>query len=295
MGVELFIGMAGLAAHLPGAIAAYTHRPVIGVPVDGSVGGIDALYATAQLPYPAPVATVGINRGDNAAILAAQIIAVNNSEVANKVDDLRKSFRQRVKTDDAKLTSEFDGKYFQKDFLSNYDDLAEEEMAKKTPNTDETCNCNSELGDETPLVSVILGSYSDIEVGKKVGTSLKELGISYDLCVISPIRYPEKFKNYISKMKETKLFIGVSGMSAHVTGSITALSSKPVIGVPVDIKLSGLDSLLSMANMPPGVPVGTVAIENGKNAGILAAEILGISNKEIENNLKIIKYKNSDL
>ena len=65
-GVEVFIAIAGLAAHLPGAIAAYTHRPVIGVPVDGAIEGLDALYACVQMPYPIAVPTVGINRGDNA-------------------------------------------------------------------------------------------------------------------------------------------------------------------------------------------------------------------------------------
>ena len=292
-GVEVFIGMAGLAAHLPGAITAYTHRPVIGVPVDVKVGGIDALFASCQLPFPDPVATVGIDRGDNAAILAAQIIGVNDSEVKKSVLNLRQSFRDRVKIDDAGLADKIEGKYFQKDFLIGYDDLDKEKLNKGI----ETKKVfkESEAKENSPLVSIILGGYSDVEKGKEVATTLERLGITYDISTISPIRNPDKFKNHIEKMNNVKLFIGVSGLSAHVTGATIALSEKPVIGVPVDIELNGLDALLSMANMPPGVPVGTVGVGNGKNAGVLAAEILGISNKEIENNLKTMKYETGDL
>ena len=76
-GVEVFIGIAGLAAHLPGAIAAYTHRPVIGVPVKGAVEGLDSLYSCAQMPFPTPVLTVGVGRGDNAAILAGGTVSTH--------------------------------------------------------------------------------------------------------------------------------------------------------------------------------------------------------------------------
>jgi len=296
-GVEVFIGIAGLAAHLPGAIAAYTHRPVVGVPVDVKLNGLDALCATAQLPFPAPVATVGIDRGDNGAILAGQIIAVNNPEIRKSVSKLRKSYHEKVRTDEEKLVSEINGKFFIPDFLNDYDKINEEKMTKEEPHTDKVFKeLGEELKDgESPLVSVVPGSYSDIEEAKKVALTLDRLGITYDISVISPIKYPDKFKKYIEKMKDVKLFIAVTGLSAHVTGSITALSEKPVIGVPVEIKLNGLDSLLSMANMPPGVPVATVGIENGKNAGVLAGEILGISDKSIENNLKTMKYKTADL
>ena len=96
MGVEVFIGIAGLAAHLPGAIAAYTHRPVIGVPVDGAIGGLDALYACVQMPFPTAVTTVGINRGDNAAILAGEIIASYDEDVAERISDLRVEYQEKV-------------------------------------------------------------------------------------------------------------------------------------------------------------------------------------------------------
>ncbi|MBZ9570459.1 5-(carboxyamino)imidazole ribonucleotide mutase [Methanobrevibacter sp. TMH8] len=296
IGVEVFIGIAGLAAHLPGAIAAYTHRPVIGVPVDVKLGGLDALCASSQMPFPAPVATVGIDRGDNGAILAGQIIGVNDPEVKKKVSELRKSYQEKVKKDEEKLVSEINGELFIKDFLENYDEISEEKLNKKEPHTDKVFKESEENElENTPLVSVVPGSYSDIEEAKKVALTLDRLGISYDISVISPIRYPDKFEKYIEKMKDVKLFIAVTGLSAHVTGSIVALSEKPVIGVPCSVELNGLDSLLSMVNMPPGVPVGTVGIENGRNAGVIAGEILGISNKTIEDNLKLMKYKTADL
>lgn len=295
-GVEVFIGIAGLAAHLPGAIAAYTHRPVIGVPVDVKLGGLDALCASAQMPFPAPVATVGIDRGDNGAILAGQIIAVNNPEVKKNVSKLRKSYQEKVKNDEEILVSEISGELFISDFLDDYEKISEEKLNEEEPHTDKVFKESERISSEnTPLVSVVPGSYSDVEEAKKVALTLDRLGISYDISIISPIRYPDKFRKYIEKMKDVKLFIAVTGLSAHVTGSIVALSEKPVIGVPCSVELSGLDSLLSMVNMPPGVPVGSVGIGNGRNAGVLAGEILGISNSEIEDNLKLMKYKTADL
>ena len=119
--------------------------------------------------------------------------------------------------------------------------------------------------------------------------------IKYKLDYISPIRHAKDFESYMSKRNNAKLFIAISGLSALVAGSVVALTEKPVIGVPCSKKLDGQDALLTMANMPPGVPVGTVGIDNGRNAAIVAGEILAISNKQIEENLKWIKYKNADL
>ena len=95
-GIKVFIGIAGLAAHLPGAIAAYTHKPVIGVPVDVKVSGLDALYSSVQMPYPSPVATVGIDRGDNGAILAAQILGLYDEDIRRKVIELKEEYKQKV-------------------------------------------------------------------------------------------------------------------------------------------------------------------------------------------------------
>ena len=117
-GIEVFIGIAGLAAHLPGAIAAYTPRPVIGVPVDVKTGGIDALDSCVHMPYPSPIATVGIDRGDNGAILAAQFMGIQDSEIREKVINLRKEYQTKV-YDSNKIVDEIkDKKFLVKDYLN---------------------------------------------------------------------------------------------------------------------------------------------------------------------------------
>lgn len=278
-GVEVFIGIAGLAAHLPGAIAAYTHRPVIGVPVDGAIGGLDALYACVQMPFPTAVTTVGINRGDNAAILAGQIIASYDESVGERISALRVEYQEKVEKGERELIESIEGEYFQKDFLSEetFEKMEFEEL------------------DDTPDVMILAGSYSDMEIAKNVAILLERMHIEYKLDYISPIRHAKDFESYMSKRNNAKLFIAISGLSALVAGSVVALTEKPVIGVPCSKKLDGQDALLTMANMPPGVPIGTVGIDNGRNAAIVAGEILGISDKNIEENLKWIKYKNADL
>ncbi len=277
-GVKVFIGIAGLSAHLPGMIAANTHRPVVGVPVDVKVGGLDALFASSQMPFPAPVATVGIDRGENGALLAAQIIAINDEEVRKRFSQLRESFYSKVERDESQLLNNMEGNYY---FPEDIDFTSTDEVE---------VNEDSDSKD-TPMVAVIPGSYSDMGVAKKTTNFLDRMGITYDLNVISPIRYPERFEKYMERMKDVKLFIAITGLSAHVTGAVVALSEKPVIGVPCPLRMGGLDSLLSMVNMPPGVPVGTVGVANGGNAAILAAEILALGNKELDDRVKRLKNK----
>lgn len=276
-GVEVFIGIAGLAAHLPGAIAAYTYKPVIGVPVNAKLGGLDALYACSQMPFPAPVATVGIDRGDNGAILAGQIIATHDNEVKDNISKLRLAYQEKVRVGEKEVLSKLNGDYIDKEFLANQEN--------------EPVESNVEKLNDAPLISIIAGSYTDLKTAKKVTSVLDKIGISYDLAIISPIRYADKFEDYMKKMENVKLFIAVSGLSALVTGSIVALSEKPVIGVPCSNNDDVHDALFTMVQMPPGVPVGTVGTDNGRNAAILAGEILGISSEKIKENLKWIKYK----
>ena len=116
-GIEVFIGIAGLAAHLPGSIAAYTPRPVIGVPVDVKTGGIDALQSIIQMPYPSPIATVGIDRGDNAAILAAQFIGLHDDEIHQKVLKLRKDYAQKVIESNENLVQPINRPFIRNDFI----------------------------------------------------------------------------------------------------------------------------------------------------------------------------------
>jgi len=137
---------------------------------------------------------------------------------------------------------------------------------------------------DAPDVAVLAGSKSDETVVSEAVKVLTELGISYDAQFISAHRNPEKLRNYVSH-SPAKVFIAIAGLSAHLPGVIASMTIKPVIGVPVNVKLSGLDSLLSIVQMPPGVPVGSVGIDNARNAGILAAEILALSDAEIANGI----------
>lgn len=277
-GIEVFIGIAGLAAHLPGVIAAYTYRPVIGVPVKANLEGLDSLYACSQMPFPAPVATVGIDRGDNAAILAGEIIGTYNKEIHENILKLRMEYQEKVINGEKEVLEKLNGKYLDKDFLSQYN----------TINKPQTKNTN-----DGPDVSVIVGSETDMEIGEEVTVLLERLDISFDLKVISPIRYPEEFEEYINKMQNVKLFIAINGLSGLVAGSIVALSEKPVIGVPRASKYNIPDSLLTMIQMPPGMPIGTIGLDNAANAAILAGEILGITNHEIKDTIEWIKNKNT--
>ena len=122
-------------------------------------------------------------------------------------------------------------------------------------------------------VLIICGSESDLNIAKKAEEVLKENKIPYELKIASAHREPDKVKDIVKK-SDADVFIAVAGLSAALPGFIASLTDKPVIGVPVNIKLDGLDALLSMMQMPSGVPVATVGIDNGKNAANLALRIL---------------------
>ena len=131
---------------------------------------------------------------------------------------------------------------------------------------------------ENPLVSIIAGSTSDREVYEKAEKILKENDIKYELQIISAHRNPDKLDQYI-KSCESLIYIAVAGLSAALPGVIASKTNKPVIGVPVSAKLNGLDALLSIVQMPPGVPVACVGIDRGDNAAHLAIRILNIIKK----------------
>jgi 5-(carboxyamino)imidazole ribonucleotide mutase len=141
-------------------------------------------------------------------------------------------------------------------------------------------------------VAIIMGSDSDLTIMKDAAQILEDFDISYDLTIVSAHRTPKRMVQYATHagQKGIKVIIAGAGGSAHLPGMIASLTSLPVIGVPIrGNSLDGLDSLLSIVQMPPGVPVATVAINGGKNAAILACQILGIENKTIFE--KIEKYK----
>lgn len=129
-------------------------------------------------------------------------------------------------------------------------------------------------------VAVLAGSKSDQAVVRDATKTLEELGISYDVRFISAHRNPQALREYISG-SQAKVFIGIAGLAAHLPGVIASQTTRPVIGVPVGVKLGGLDSLLSIAQMPPGVPVASVGVDNARNAAILAAEILAVRDRKV--------------
>ena len=284
-GIEVFIGIAGLAAHLPGAIAAYTPRPVIGVPVDVKTGGIDALDSCVHMPYPSPIATVGIDRGDNGAILAAQFIAIHDSEVREKVINLRKEYKKKVFNSNKVVDDLEDKKFLVKDYLKvenlkiENENLIEIDKSNIKPDAD---------------VAIIVGRQSDLIVAKKVSATLERLQITYNMKVVCPIRSNQKFISYVNTVKNSKIFIGISSNSSQVTGALVGLTDRPVIGVPCENEL-GREHMLTTVNMPPGVPVATVGINNGRNAGVLAGEILSIKDQNIIEVLTKLKDKKINL
>jgi 5-(carboxyamino)imidazole ribonucleotide mutase len=141
-------------------------------------------------------------------------------------------------------------------------------------------------------VAIIMGSDSDLIIMKDAAEILEDFNILYDLTIVSAHRTPKRMIQYASEacQKGIKVIIAGAGGSAHLPGMIASLTALPVIGVPIrGNSLDGLDSLLSIVQMPPGVPVATVAINGGKNAAILACQILGIENKNISE--KVEQYK----
>ncbi|MCQ6962809.1 5-(carboxyamino)imidazole ribonucleotide mutase [Methanolobus chelungpuianus] len=124
-------------------------------------------------------------------------------------------------------------------------------------------------------VAVLMGSESDRAIAHRVSNVLDNSKYSYDVQVISAHRNPVELEEYI-KQSDAKVFIAIAGLSAALPGVIASKTGKPVIGVPVSAKMMGLDALLSIAQMPPGVPVASVGVDNGANAAHLAIRILDL-------------------
>jgi 5-(carboxyamino)imidazole ribonucleotide mutase len=134
--------------------------------------------------------------------------------------------------------------------------------------------------DDAPLVGIVMGSKSDMPVMERAGDELEERGIRFETRVMSAHRDPETVADYArnARMRGLKVIIAGAGLSAALPGVVAAHTDLPVIGVPLTSKTSvagGLDALLSITQMPPGVPVASVGVDNAKNAAVLAARILG--------------------
>lgn len=145
-----------------------------------------------------------------------------------------------------------------------------------------------------PIVSIIIGSDSDLPTIRETGKILKKFGIAYELNILSAHRSPKKVSEFASgaAKRGVKIIIAAAGGAAALAGAIAAHTTLPVIGIPIETKaLKGLDSLLSTVQMPSGVPVGCMAIgkSGAKNAAMFAVQILGISDKEINKRIQIYK------
>jgi len=133
------------------------------------------------------------------------------------------------------------------------------------------------------LVAVVLGSESDNHIAEKTIKILERFNISYEKKILSAHRNPKELSKYIDSSK-VLVFIAIAGLSAQLPGFIASRTSRPVIGVPVNVKLEGLDALLATMQMPKQVPVATVGIDNGENAAFLAIRILSLSYPELISN-----------
>ena len=149
--------------------------------------------------------------------------------------------------------------------------------------------------DNLPKVGIIMGSKSDLSVMQDAADILKELGITFEISVVSAHRTPDRMFNYArtAAQKGLKVIIAGAGGAAHLPGMVASITHLPVIGVPVKSSnsIDGWDSILSILQMPNGIPVATVALNAAKNAGILAAQILSVADEKIVENL--IAYKES--
>jgi 5-(carboxyamino)imidazole ribonucleotide mutase len=136
-----------------------------------------------------------------------------------------------------------------------------------------------------------MGSTSDYPVMEKAAKFFEEMEIPFEINALSAHRTPDAVEKFASNAKENgiKVIIAAAGMAAHLPGVIAAMTPIPVIGVPIKASLDGMDSLLAIAQMPPGIPVATVAINGSLNAAILATQMMGTNNEEIYN--KTVAYK----
>jgi 5-(carboxyamino)imidazole ribonucleotide mutase len=136
-------------------------------------------------------------------------------------------------------------------------------------------------------IQIIMGSSSDMPVAEKVKTIFEEFGVDYNIKVASAHRTPDVLKKLVEK-SDADVFIGIAGLSAALPGIIAANTIKPVIGVPVSGKVN-LDAILSIIQMPPGIPVGAVGLDRGENAALLAIQILAVGDKKLTK--KLLDYR----
>lgn len=143
----------------------------------------------------------------------------------------------------------------------------------------------------TPIVSIIMGSTSDLPVMEKAAKLLDEMEIPFEIHALSAHRTPQEVEQFAKGAKDRgiKVIIAAAGMAAHLCGVIASMTTLPVIGVPINSSLDGMDALLAIVQMPPGIPVATVGINGSLNAAILAVQILSVGDEQLQN--KLVLYK----
>lgn len=144
-----------------------------------------------------------------------------------------------------------------------------------------------------PIVSIIMGSTSDLPILEKTAKMLDEMEIPFEMNALSAHRTPAEVENFAkgAEARGIKVIIAAAGMAAHLPGVIAAMTPLPVIGLPINSTLDGMDALLAIVQMPPGIPVATVGINAGQNAAILAIQMLALSDKALAE--KFAKFKSS--
>lgn len=142
-----------------------------------------------------------------------------------------------------------------------------------------------------PLVSIIMGSTSDLPVMKKAADVLNEFKIPFEMHALSAHRTPKEVEDFATGAADRgiRVIIAGAGMAAHLAGVVAAMTPVPVIGVPLVSSLDGMDALLAMVQMPPGIPVATVALGGAMNAGILAVQILSVADTDLA--ARFVEYK----
>ncbi len=147
---------------------------------------------------------------------------------------------------------------------------------------------NKKLNSKKPVVSIIMGSDSDLPIMKSSAEILDQFGVPYEITVLSAHRTPEKAVEYAKGARDRgiQVVVAAAGGAAHLAGVVAALTTLPVIGVPIKSNLNGLDSLLSIVQMPEGIPVATVAVNGAGNAALLAIRILSLANSELQKKLE---------
>lgn len=143
----------------------------------------------------------------------------------------------------------------------------------------------------TPIVSIIMGSTSDLPVMEKAAQLLNDLHVPFEMNALSAHRTPEAVEEFAknARSRGIKVIIAAAGMAAHLPGVIASMTPIPVIGVPIDASLDGMDALLAIVQMPPGIPVATVGINGSLNAGILALQMIATGDEALYN--KLVAYK----